>query len=149
MSKIRSRWKLTLDPGGAQQVVILDYNQLLSEELQMTMTKGLEVVPLTDTEAPFLRATGNAYYSLGFTVFGDGSDDADARVIICNYLAEWMFFPNKLPLRLQIFGRTDRHYQFGSAMVTSLTPRRELESPLARIGLQYSITAASFKKTIY
>jgi len=133
-----SNWKLTFDPAGTP-LVLLDYGAKIAGELRFPLRRGLEVVDLVGASEPFLRATGNSVVSLQFEVFKDETLDKTARQSVMESLIAVNMRTRK-PLKIQVYGITDRYWQFANAYVNEHNPGRYLEAPTARLVKGYTIT---------
>ena len=106
------------------------------------MKRGLEVVEITDGDAPFLRPTRNIATTLDISVEEVASTDSDARIALLGSLLAVESLGKK-PLRIEVSGVTDRYWEFANAYIESVTPERLVESAKARFIKVYQITATS------
>ena len=143
--KTASQWKLTFDPSGSA-LVICDFGDWIEGELRFPLERGVEVEPLIDAEAPFLRLSGNAVVRTQIDVYEDKTSDASARAAVLDSLISVESLGKK-PLRIQIYGRTDQYWQFAEAVISSHNPGRHMESLAARLVKSYSIIATGLSKT--
>jgi hypothetical protein len=143
-----SNWKLTFDPSGTPQV-LLNFGDVLTEEIRFPMAIGLEVVPLPGAAAPYLRPSGNAFCSMTFERLTLPSSlyDKSARSDVLDTLITFAPLGRK-PLRIEVYGLTDRYWQFANSAFTLVEPRRVLESSKPRFSQKYQITASVLTKTI-
>jgi hypothetical protein len=139
MPKISSNWKLTFSPASSPKV-LLDYGDKIEGELRFPLSKGMEVVDLVDSEAPFLRDNGNNTYQIQFEVYTDEALDKTARQRVMESLIAVGAY-GRAPLRIQVSGITDRYWQFANSFVREHNPGRWLDAPVARLVKGYTITA--------
>ena len=138
-----SNWKLTLDPHGTP-LVLLNIGDKIQDELSFPAKLGLEVVDLTDSEDPFLRPSGNNVVNISWEIWADEATDLLASQNVLNSLITVLKLGRK-PLRIEIYGITDRYWQFANAFITEHEPRRRLESPKARAAKVYAATCVGFE----
>lgn len=147
--KVLSRWRLTWAPGTAQAKILLDFGDLMDDELHWKLGRNIEVVPLAAAPAPFIRPAGNNSYSLDFTVYKSTGTDAGARTANMDELA-LVDDLRKMPLRVQIAteaGLVTTHYwQFLSAAVRELEVWRNIDSSSPRQGRRYSVIAVKLSR---
>ena len=128
---ISSNFKLTYDPAGAA-TVILSYGDRIGDELEMSLTKTVEIVALVDGVEPFLRVGKNAETSFSFIRALDAATDMAARAAMLDSIIAAQSATKK-PLKIEINGYADgRYWQFSNASVVSHKPKRYLQSPMAR-----------------
>lgn len=147
--KILSRWKLTWDPGTGGAKVLLDFGDLIDEELHWKLGRHVEVVPLAAAAAPFIRPAGNNSYNLDFTVYKTEETDSAARTDIMDELRTVDDLAKK-PLRLQIATEagvvTNRYWQFSSAAIREMEVWRVTESSKPRFAQRFSIVAVTLNR---
>lgn len=139
MAKIASNWKITFDPDGSP-VVLVNVGDIIDGELRFPMKRGLEVVEITDGDAPFLRPTRNIATTLDISVEEIALTDKDARVALMGSLTSVEGLGKK-PLKIEVSGITDRHWEFANSYIENVTPERLVESAKPRILKTYQITA--------
>ena len=137
--KVTSNWEFTFDPLGVPRV-ILAFGDKVDGEPQWSMKKGLQVTPLDEAVAPFLRAAGGAVVNFTIKVYTDESLDATARQRVMESLLAVGPLVKK-PLRIKVLGISPRYWQFANSFITEHTPSREVDSTKARLCKSYSITA--------
>lgn len=143
---IASAWKLTYDPAGTPEV-LLAYDQIISEELGLSLEKAVELVALVDGAAPFVRVGKNAVTSISGTIISETpTTDAAARAAMLDALIAAQTATRK-PLRVEIQGITAFYWQFASATIKRHAPRRMLEMPSAAWSVQLDIVATGLFKT--
>jgi len=143
---IYSAWKLTYDPSGTPQVLV-DYGQLIDDELDAALKKAVEVVSLVDAAAPFIRVGKNAVVNFSVRVLLEtAATDTAARVAVLNSLVAAQTATRK-PLRIEVSGHTTDYWQFANATVEGHTPRRHLDSPFPATLTQWDIVATGLTKT--
>ena len=142
---VASSWKLTHDPEG-DPLVLVNYGQEINEELGWTLERACEVVPLTDSDDPFLNPDGNALYPLEIYVFSDVATDKASRFAMMQGLISYRDLP-KEPLRVEIDGYLDgRYHQFGASWIKIYAPRHLVEFA-GRYGKKLSIIATKLTYT--
>lgn len=139
MPKTPSNWRFTYDPAGVPRVLVA-FGDKIEGEPRFPLTKGMELVNLVDSLAPFLRPSGNNSVSIQFEVYTDESLDATARQRVMESLIAVGPLGRK-PLRIEVYGITDRYWQFSHSVITEHNPGRWLESAKARLVKGYTITA--------
>ena len=127
---ISSCYKLTYDPAGAA-TVILDYGDRIADELEPELSKLVEIVPLIDAPAPFIRIGKNASTTLTIVRATDAPSDKEARAAILDSIIAAQTATKK-PLKIEVYGYTDRYWQFAAASITNHKPKRVLETSAAR-----------------
>lgn len=141
--KIYSRWRLTFDPGGLN-LVILQFGDYLEGEIEPSLAREAEVVPLIGSAAPFLRPMGNNSYQMEYLVYRRATTDLAARSLMMDSLCA-IDDLGKKPLRMQVMDdaglRTDRYWQWSEAIVRSHAVKREVEAAKPRYYLKFNITA--------
>jgi hypothetical protein len=142
---IASNWKFTFDPAGTPRV-LLDYGQKIMAEPAYTLDQTLEVVPLVDAAAPFLRLGKNAVVSFQLEIVTDLSTDALARAAVMASIIAAQTAARK-PLRIEAYGVTATYWQFANAVIKQHVPRRHMEAPVARTITTWSITATGLTAT--
>ena len=139
MAKISSNWKITFDPDGSP-VVLVNVGDIMDGELRFPMKRGLEVVEILEGEAPFLRPTRNIATTLDISVEEVAATDADARVALMGSLTSVENLGKK-PLKIEVSGITDRHWEFSNSYIENVDSVRLVESAKPRIIKTYQITA--------
>lgn len=142
---ISSCWKLTYDPSGSATVLV-DYGDRIDTELDFGLEKSVEVVSLVDAAAPFIRVGKNAVVNFSVTRFIDATDDKTARAAVLDALITAQT-ASKKPLKIEVYGYTDRSWAFASATIKSAKPRRHLESASARRAQTWDIVATGLVYT--
>ena len=148
--KVASIYKLTFDPASTA-LVLLDYGDYLEEEIKWPLQRGVEVIPLVDSAAPFLRSTGNAFVTLNLaryqTVAAYSAIAADlaARETTLDKLISIAAATQKI-LRVQLQGFTDHYWEFAACVISGLETTRYLEAPVARVFSNVSLTCAGLSK---
>ncbi len=136
-----SSCKMTFDPAGTP-LVLVDYGDEIPQVQKPALRKGLEVAPLIDALAPFLRVTDNNTHQFRIDVFKDETTDALAWQRIFEGLVAAQALGKK-PLRVQVLGITDRYWQYAEAGITDHAPERISDFGLARYLKSYSVTAVT------
>lgn len=134
-----SNWKITFDPDGVPRL-LLAYGDEIDAELSWSLRKGLEVVNLVDSDAPFLRPSGNNVIAVAFRVYTDETVDKTGRQKVMESLIAIDPLGRK-PLKIEVNGITDRYWKATNSFITEHTPYRLMEGASARIVKSYSITA--------
>ena len=143
---ISSNWKLTYDPAGTP-LVLVAFDALIEEELDMALEKTAEVVQLVDAAAPFIRVGKNAVVTFSVRVISESpATDAAARAAVLDSLIAAQTATKK-PLRIEVAGNTVDYWQFAAATVKRHAPRRKLDMPSAAIVTQWDIVATGLSKT--
>ena len=148
--KVQSIWKLTYDPASAA-IVMLDFGDYMEEELDFPLSRGVQVIPLVNGTAPFLRVTGNAAVQIKVaryqTVAAYGSWGADiaAREEVMDKLIAFAATDKKI-LRVQLNTFTDHYWEFANCVVSGVETRRILESPVGRVLSVFSLTCTGLSK---
>lgn len=145
MSRIRSTWKLTFDPSGSPKV-LLNYGDLMDDEISPGLTKPAELVELADAVAPFIRIKLNRSYRLGFTIYQDKASDAAMRKAVFDSLIEVDSLGRK-PLRVESNAGMGGYFQFSNAFITEHEPRPSVESGGARLVRSFTILATGLSWT--
>ena len=140
---IRSSWKLRYDVAGVDRT-LLDFGDWIAYEPKFPLSKGLEVVGIPGAP-PFLRPTGNLFYSMKFDVLSSSDTDALAREAILTSLIDIGPLLRK-ELRVYIEGRSGAYWKFSNAFITEHEPGMEIHPTLARVVKSYQITATVFSK---
>ena len=140
---IISNWRITFSPASSPKVLVA-YGDEIEAEPNWPLRRGLEVVPLADATAPFLRVSGNDLVTFGFTVYQDESLDTDARRKIMESLVSVGGY-GKRPLKIEINGITDRYWEYANSFITDHDPMRSVDG-LGRIAKRYSIVAAGLSQ---
>lgn len=141
---ILSNWKLTFDPAGTP-LVLLAYGDAIEGELRFPLKRGLEVVPLADAPAPFLRATGNSVVTIEFDVFPYLATDALARAAVMQSLITADALAKK-PLKVEVSGVTDKYWLFSTSYLSDHNPGRRLQSARARLVKSYTLTCTGLSE---
>lgn len=147
---VLSNWKLTYDPAGANPVVLLDYNMELTDEPEMSLRRGLEVVTIP-YGTPFLRPTNSDLYEVAVSIERNSSTDAYARRDMLNQLTDRYDQTVRMPIRLEIANLTTQYYQWSAAFIHSASVKRlvpESEDGRAVWLLKFGFTAVGFTKTV-
>lgn len=147
MPRISSNWKLTFDPFGSSPIVLLNFGDDIEGEIRFPYRRGLEVVEITEAAVPFLRLKGNSFLEFSFEVYGVETTDALARQAIMQSLMDVEPL-GKAPLKVEVFGITDRFWLFTSAVINELDPGRFLETAKPRLSKRYAVTAAGLEFNI-
>ena len=135
-----SSWKLTYDPSGTP-VVLVGYGDMLeSDELDPALEKTVEVVPLVDAAAPFLRVGKNAVTSFSLRVLSYGATDLAARSAMLDALITAQTATRK-PLKIEVEGVTTAYWQWAHATVRGHRPRRLLDDTAPAVVTQWDIVA--------
>ena len=142
---ISSCYKLTYDPSGTP-VVILAVGDRIDAELDFGLEKNVEIIPLVDAAAPFIRIGKNAVVSFSIKKFIDAATDKEARASILDSLIS-ASSATKKALKIEVNGYTDRYWQFAHATVRSHRPARHLESASARWVQSWDIVATGLAYT--
>lgn len=146
---VLSNWKLTYDPSGTP-AVLLDYNMELTDEPEMSLRRGLEVVTIP-YGTPFLRPTKSDIYEVGVSIMRSSSTDAFARRDMINQFVDRYDQTKRVPIRLEAANLTDRYYQWSAAFIHSASVKRvvtEGEDGDATWLLKFGFTAVGLSKTI-
>lgn len=141
----KSLWKLTLDPS-VTPLVILDTGDALDDELRFSLVKGLEVVELENSAAPFLRNRRNAVYQIEFARRIIAASDVAARAAVMDWqitLADY----GKKPLKCEFTGEND-YWTFANAFLTRAVTTRKITDKNPAYLLSISITATGLTKTV-
>jgi hypothetical protein len=141
----QSFWKLTLDPSGTP-LVILNIGDLLDNELKFTLQKGMEVINLEDSSAPFLRSRRNAVYQIEFERRILAASVEDARSEVLGWPISLSDYGKK-PLKCEFSGEND-YWTFANAFITSATTHYKIGNRDPALMLNVSITAASLTRTV-
>lgn len=137
---ILSTCKMTYDPSGVPRVLV-DYGaEIPAMPIKPALRKGLEVVPLVEALAPFLRPSGNASYAFRIDVFQDEVSDALAWQRVFESLLAVAPLGRK-PLRIQVEGIADRYWQFANSFITDHAPERVTNFYPPRLLKSYSVVA--------
>jgi len=163
--KTESLWRLTFDPAGTPQI-FCNYRRVVSGvnvrgdwvegELRIPLQRGVEVVDLVDSLAPFLRLLGNDKYVFTLDVWEDktanlvvGSNtygpDIAARVAMMDFLIA-MSATGRKPLNVEITGYVDHYWQFASCVISAAETARVLETSKFRILRSYSMICTGLSK---
>lgn len=155
--KIESLWKFTFDPAGAKRVLlnyrsnIGQYNEtrgdFIEGEIRWPLQRDLEVIPLVDAAAPFLRLSGNAQVTISYNVYSAPADALDVTAR-CNVLDSLIAITatGKKPLNIQISGYTAHYWQFAACVIADHDPWRDMESATARIVKSYQLICTGLSK---
>jgi hypothetical protein len=146
---ILSNWKLTYDPAGTL-AVLLDYHMELTDEPEMSLRRGLEVVTIP-YGTPFLRPTKSDIYEVAISIMRRSSTDAFARRDMINQFVDRYDQTTRVPIRLEALNLTDRYYQWSAAFIHSASVKRvvaEGEDGAAGWLLKFGFTAVGLTKTI-
>jgi hypothetical protein len=141
----KSLWKLTFDPSGTP-LVILDQGDALDDELRFSLVKGLEVVELENSAAPFLRSRRNSVFNIEFERRIIAASDAAARSALLDWqisLADY----GKKALKCEFTGEND-YWTFANAFLTRAITYRKITDKNPAYILSVGITAASLTKTV-
>lgn len=141
----KSLWTLTLDPSGTP-LVILTAGDALDDELRFGVQKGLEVVDLENSDAPFLRPRKNAVYQIGFERRIIAASDIAARAALLDWQITLGTYAKKA-LKCQYTGEND-YWTFANAFITRAATWRKIEDPNPAYILSVEITAAGLTKTV-
>ncbi|MEI6178550.1 MAG: hypothetical protein WCS43_16790 [Verrucomicrobiota bacterium] len=149
--KIKSFWKLTFDPAGTP-LVVLGFGDYVEGTLRFPMQRGMEVVTLTNSAAPYLRMTGNTQivialniYTAAPTVSGVTDANIAAAITALDSLIA-IDATGKKPLNIQLQGYTSYYWQFANAAISNHDPGAYLESLRAPLVKSYSITCTGLSK---
>lgn len=143
---ITSNWKMTYNPAGTP-LVILDFQDKIEEEPRFGFATGVDVVPLVDSDVPFLRATGNGVFEISFRRLLSQASDKLARGAALDWLLDNDTL-DKAPLKIEILDGTYATYQFAAAVISRHETQRIISSPLCRYALDFQITAAGLTRTL-
>jgi hypothetical protein len=141
----KSLWKLTLDPAGTP-LVILDTGDALDDELRFSLVKGLEVVELEASDAPFLRSRRNASYQIEFERRIIAASDVAARAAVLDWQISLEAYGKK-PLKCQFTGEDD-YWTFANAFLTRAVTSRKITDKNPAYLLSIGITATGLTKTV-
>lgn len=133
-----SNWKLTFDPQGVA-LVILDFGDILTDELKFPLKRGLDVVNIGESDEPFLRPTGNAATVINFDVLTAEATDGLARQRMLNHMLLVDSLPRK-PLRVEVYGINNCYWEYKNCYIQNVEPQRHLDSAFARLVNSYSLT---------
>ena len=147
MARIYSNWKITFDPYGAAPLVLLNFGDDIEGEIRFPLRKSMEIVEITEAEAPFLRLKGNTHCEFAFEVYEVGATDAAARQAVLDALLETETLGKK-PLKIEVNGLTDRYWLFSSSVVQEVEPTRFLETAKPRLSKRYGVTGAGLRYNI-
>ena len=118
--KIASNWRVTFDPSGTP-LVLLAYGDEIEGEPRWPLGRGLEVVPIVDGAAPFLRPTGNSSVNLRIDIYKPETTDALARAAVLDSLIAINLLGRK-PLKIEVYGVTDRYWLFANCYIPNFDP---------------------------
>ena len=143
---IVSNWKFTYDPLGTP-LVLLDYGALLADEIVWSIQRGMEVVQLVDSAAPFLRASGNSVVSISFKVSQEESADSTARTKMLDSIIAVDALIKK-PLKVQAYGViATTYWTFANAYITGHEATPDRDAAASALYKSYTITATGLGKT--
>jgi hypothetical protein len=134
MSKIISDWRLSLG-----SLILVQYGDLLAEELTWTVKKSLQITSLDESTAPFLRAAGNSIFTTSVTVFRTRNSDVAAR----NFELQTLYDNAPTATDILYVGIAGvPSWKFTKAMVTDVSTAIDTDSlRTSRIKTTFSITA--------
>lgn len=136
MPEIASNWRIV-----HHTTTLVEYGDLLADELPFDLSTGTEVVPSPDSAYPLLLATGNNTYNFTLSVFRDYPSDRDAAAdLFGDLLRVSSSFVSFMTLQRRDW--TDRWWRFETARITRATPKIQIQPDTARLRLDYTITAA-------
>lgn len=141
----KSLWTLTFDPAGTP-LVILAAGDALDEELRFSLRKGLEVVDLEASDAPFLRPRRNSVREISFQRRIIAANDIAARAAVLDWQITLENYGKKA-LRCQFTGEDD-YWTFAQAAITEATTWRKVADKNPAYILSVAITATSLTKTV-
>ena len=99
-------------------MVLLDYDDLLAEEIAWGSSTGAEIIPLLDGAAPFLRASRNAVVKCDFQKLQLAGQEDSVKSIMAGLGAHALM--GKRPLRIQGKGVVETYW----TAVAALAPER-------------------------
>jgi len=142
---ISSLHKLTFSPASSP-LVILDYGQMIDQELAFSLAKAVEVIDPVDAADAFIRDGKSCIWKAQIRTYSTESLDLDARVAAMqSHLAVAAL--GKKPLRVQIQGYAGHYWQFADCMITAHTPVRELLRSKVRWSRTWDIVASGLTYT--
>lgn len=142
---IQSLWTLTFDPAGTP-LVLLSAGEAIEDELRFNVQKGLEVVELESSAAPFLRPRGNVAHTLEFDRRIVATTDAAARAALLDWQVTFAALGRK-PLKCQFTGDDD-YWTFSNSFITAARTWRKVVDKSPAYILSVSITATGLTKTV-
>jgi hypothetical protein len=145
MEAIRSVWKITFNPGGSA-VVLVDYDDLIDQELGISLAAACEVIEPVDSANAYFRDGQTRTFTTSIKVYKTETLDVDARVAAMNSLLAAASY-TKAPLRIQINGFSGHYWQFSSAFIKGHAPLREILSGRARWSKVWDIVATGMSYT--
>jgi hypothetical protein len=145
MEAIRSLWKLTFSPA-ASPVVLVNYNDLIDQELGFSLAAACEVVEPVDSAVAFFRDGRTRTFTASIKVYKTETLDVDARVAALNSLVAAQAY-SSAPLRVEVSGFSGHYWQFSSAFIKGHAPLREILSGRARWSKQWDIVATGLSYT--
>jgi hypothetical protein len=149
--KTSSLWKLTFDPTGTP-LVLLDYGDWMEGELVFPLQRGVEIVPLIDAVAPFIRSTGNAVVTINVRKIRSvaaydaiAADNAAREAVLDDLIA--VAAATKKILQIQLYNFTDHYWRFANCVISGMETGRLIESPLARVHQSFTLTCTGLAKS--
>ena len=117
---IASSWKITHDPDGTP-AVILDFGDILVDEIAWSIQREYSVTPLVRGASPFLFDGENIAITATFDRHRTEATNILGRKAIMDFLTA---FPalGKKPIRIEAQG-TDGHWQAASGVVHAGSPK--------------------------
>ena len=116
---ILSPWKLTFDPGGTP-IVLLDFGQRLAGDIAWASRRGSEVIPLLDSDAPFLRDGKNLSLQISYQVLAEKASVPDMLKGVMRGITGHQALGKK-PLKIEAEGVVEAYWLAPAAMVPDLT----------------------------
>jgi hypothetical protein len=134
MAKIISDWRLSLG-----SLILVDYGDVLAEEITWTVKKSLQITQLDESTAPFLRAAGNSIFTTNVTVFRNRASDILAR----NFELQTLYDHAPTATDILFVGIAGiASWKFTKAMVTDVSTAIDTDSlRTSRIKTTLAITA--------
>lgn len=89
MARICSNWRLTLDPGGSAETLVLDFAQRIDgDELELPWTQATQQSPRPGAAGMRNFGRANVQSGIGLTTFETWADDATARNACLSFLSD-------------------------------------------------------------
>lgn len=142
--KLTSNWRVTFDPSGTP-LVLLAYGDEIEGEPRWPLGRGLEVVPLVDAAAPFLRPSGNGAVILRIDIYKPETTDALARAAVLDSLIAIDLLGRK-PLKIEVYGVTDRYWLFANCFIHHFDPAVYLDGVPDSHVKSYQLTCTGFSR---
>ncbi len=145
---VLSNWKLTYSPY-ADPVILLDYLAELTDEPEMSLRRGLEVVGIP-YGTPFLRPTKNDVYEVALTISHTSESDANARRDMLNQLVDFYDQTERRPMWLEVSGLATHYYHWSAAFIHTASVKRVVaEGADGAWLLKFAFTAVDCTKINY